>query len=85
MPLPHKIYPHSFFPAPLPLPQPQQRESRRETTRLLREGKLRVRVSHSFALDDASEAFRALAERRAIGKVVVTCQGEGAGVGAAKL
>ena len=59
--------------------------SARETTRLLREGKLRVRVSHSFALDDASEAFRALAERRAIGKVVVTCQGEGEGVGAAKL
>jgi NADPH:quinone reductase-like Zn-dependent oxidoreductase len=59
--------------------------SARETTRLLREGKLRVRVSHSFALDDASESFRALAERRAIGKVVVTCQGEGAGVGAAKL
>ena len=38
---------------------------------LLADGKIAPRVSGTFALDDYLEAFRAISERRAMGKVVL--------------
>ena len=47
------------------------RESLAELLRWAGEGTLRVRVSHALPFERAHEAFRALAERRAVGKVVL--------------
>jgi NADPH2:quinone reductase len=38
---------------------------------LLASGKLRPRITESYALDDFKQAFRAISERRAVGKVVL--------------
>jgi NADPH2:quinone reductase len=44
--------------------------------RLWNEGRIRPRISRSFPLDRAGEAIAALAERSALGKIVVTLGGE---------
>ncbi len=43
----------------------------RELGALLASGKLRPRVTESYAFDDFKQAFRAIRERRAVGKVVL--------------
>jgi len=47
-------------------------ESLTEVYSMLADGRCVVRVSHALGLDDAHEGFRTIAERRAVGKVVVT-------------
>ena len=51
-------------------------ESLKEVYSDLAAGRCVVRVSHAFGLDDAHEGFRTIAERRAVGKVVVTPAGK---------
>ena len=51
-------------------------ESLKEVYSMLAAGRCVVRVSHAFGLDDAHEGFRTIAERRAVGKVVVTPAGK---------
>jgi NADPH2:quinone reductase len=46
-----------------------------DLARLFAEGRIRPRVTETFPLERAGEAIRALAERRASGKVVVTIEG----------
>ncbi len=48
-----------------------QLQNMRELGALLASGKLKPRVTESYALDDFKKAFRAITERRALGKVVL--------------
>ena len=48
-----------------------QLQNIRELGELLRSGSLRPRVTESYDFDDFKQAFRALSERRAVGKVVL--------------
>ncbi len=48
-----------------------QLQNMRELGELLRSGSLRPRVTESYEFDDFKPAFRALSERRAVGKVVL--------------
>jgi len=48
------------------------RENTRELLQLFDEGKLKPHVSETYPLEQAADALMALAERRAMGKVVVT-------------
>jgi NADPH2:quinone reductase len=55
-------------------------EVSRENLRVLlgwaAEGRIRSHVSHRFRLDQVSEAMRVIEERRVIGRVVMTADGE---------
>jgi NADPH2:quinone reductase len=48
------------------------RENTRELIQLFEEGKLKPHVSETYPLEQAADALLALAERRAMGKIVVT-------------
>jgi len=48
-----------------------QLQNMRELGELLRSGSLRPRVTESYEFDDFKQAFRALSERRAVGKVIL--------------
>ncbi len=48
-----------------------QSQNMRELAALLVSGKMRPRVTESYAFDDFKQAFRAISERRAVGKVVL--------------
>jgi NADPH2:quinone reductase len=47
-------------------------ENTKELLQLFTEGKLKPHVSATYPLEQAADALLALAERRAMGKVVVT-------------
>ena len=49
----------------------QQISNMQELTALIASGQLHPRITESYALDDYKQAFRALTERRALGKVVL--------------
>lgn len=49
----------------------EQLQNMQELAALIDAGKLRPRVTETFALDDYREAFKTLTERRALGKVVL--------------
>lgn len=48
-----------------------QLQNMRELGELLRSGSLRPRVTETYNFDDFKQAFRALSERRAVGKVIL--------------
>ena len=48
-----------------------QVQNMRELGALLASGKLQPRITESYAFDDFKQAFRAISERRAVGKVVL--------------
>jgi NADPH2:quinone reductase len=48
-----------------------QLDNVKEMAKLISAGKLRPRVTESYALDDFREAFRTITERRALGKVIL--------------
>lgn len=50
----------------------EQYANMQELSALLKDGRIAPRVSGTFALDDYLDAFRAISERRAMGKVVLT-------------
>lgn len=47
-----------------------QQQNLQEMARMIDDGILQPRISSSFALDDYKEAFRTIAERRVLGKIV---------------
>ncbi len=49
----------------------QQTENMQKLTALIASGELRPRVTETYALDDYRQAFRAVTERRALGKVIL--------------
>ncbi len=49
----------------------QQKENMQKLTALIASGELRPRVTETYALDDYRQAFRAVTERRALGKVIL--------------
>ncbi len=51
-----------------------QMQNFRELAGLIAEGKLNPRVTESYALDDYADAFKAITERRARGKVILRMQ-----------
>ena len=51
----------------------EQYANMQELSALLADGTIKPRVSGSYTLDDYLDAFRAISERRAMGKVVLTC------------
>ena len=53
----------------------QQAQNLAEMAKLVADGKLSASVSETYPLTDFEQAFRAIRERRALGKVVVTMSG----------
>lgn len=49
----------------------QQTKNMRELTALIDSGKLRPRVTETYVFDDYKKAFKAVTERRALGKVIL--------------
>ncbi|MCH7823097.1 MAG: zinc-binding dehydrogenase, partial [Proteobacteria bacterium] len=48
-----------------------QMQNLQEMTQLIAAKKLQPRVTESYALDDFQDAFKAITERRALGKVIL--------------